>query len=267
MNLPQTRHLQCERDGSVLHVTLNRPEARNAFNTAMVDDVVNIFAAIRDDRSVRTIILRGAGGFFSAGADLKEVAQTGKADNKEEATRRYNRRFGTLIRQIETAPQAVVMVVEGAALGGGFGLVCVSDVAIIHADTKMGMPETRRGLPPAQIAAFVVNRIGLTQARRIGVCGDMFDGAEAVRLGVGHYLAHDAAEIDRHLTDVLSRIRRSAPGALAETKAIMQRTGQVDMDQLLDEAAAAFTRCVLSEEGAEGTRAFIEKRAPAWEQQ
>jgi len=267
MSLPATQHLQLERDGSVLYVTLNRPAARNAFNTAMLDDVTNTFAAIRDDRTLRTVVMRGAGGCFSAGADLKEVAAARQSTQAHDDTMRFSRRFGTLTRQVENAPQAVVMVVEGAALGGGFGLTCVSDIAIIHAEAKMGMPETRRGLPPAQIAPFVVNRIGLTQARRIAVCGDMFDGERAVALGVGHYLAHTATELDQHLADVLGRIRRSAPGALAATKAIMLRAGRAEMDQLLDDAAESFTHCALGAEGAEGTRAFIDKRAPAWEQQ
>lgn len=267
MTLPETTHLKLEREGSVLHVTLNRPDARNALNSALVTDLETTFAAIAGDRTVRTVVLRGAGGFFCAGADLKEVAANGQSENRRETTMRYSRRFGTLIRAIENAPQAVIMVVEGAALGGGFGLISVSDIAIIHAEAKMGMPETRRGLPPAQIAPFVVNRIGLTQARRIAVCGDMIKGDEAVQLGVGHYLAHSDEDLDQHLNDVLGRIRRSAPGALAATKAIMHRVGTVDMEQLLDDAAVSFTDCVLGEEGAEGTHAFIEKRAPAWEQQ
>src|SRR5690625_1464481 len=114
MNLPPTRHLELNRDGSVLHMTLNRPEARNAFNSAMLDDVTNTFAAIRDDRTLRTVVMRGAGGFFSAGADLKEVAAARQSDDAREATMRFSRRFGTLTRQVENAPQAVVMVVEGA---------------------------------------------------------------------------------------------------------------------------------------------------------
>lgn len=267
MFLPETAHLQLKRDGSVLHATIDRPAARNALNTALIADFSATFAAIRDERSIRTVVLRGAGGHFCAGADLKEVAQLSAGGDSREATLRYSRRFGAFVRAIESAPQAVVMVVEGAALGGGFGLVCASDVAIIHADATMGMPETRRGLPPAQIAPFVVNRIGLTQARRIAVCADMIDGEEAVRLGVGHYLARGGGDIDRHLSDVLARIRRGAPGALAATKAIMQRVGTVGMDRLLDDAAESFTDCLLGAEGAEGTRAFVEKRAPAWERQ
>ncbi len=270
MPLPETTHLALKLDGSVLHATFDRPEARNALNAALVADISNTFDAIRDDRGIRSVVLRGAGGHFSAGADLKEVSQSqGQASeaDRRQATMTYSRQFGTVLRQVNAAPQAVVAVVEGAALGGGFGLVCVSDVAIVHRDAKMGMPETRRGLPPAQIAPFVVERIGLTTARRIGVCGDMFDGEEAVRVGVGHYLGQDEGECDAHLVDVLARIARCAPGANAATKAIMQRVGEVDMERLLDDAAESFTDCLLGDEGAEGTRASIEKRPPAWEAQ
>src|SRR5699024_4448771 len=267
MALPATTHLRLERDASVLHATLDRPQARNALDPALIDDLQATFETIRDDRSVRTVVLRGAGGYFCAGADLKEVAQVRESAAAHTDTMNWSRRFGTLTRQIEAAPQAVVAVVEGAALGGGFGLVCVSDIAIIHADTRMGMPETRRGLPPAQIAPFVVNRIGLTHARRIAVCGDMITGREAVELGVGHYLAEVDGAIERQLTDVLARINRGAPGAIAATKAIMQQVGQMDMDTLLDTAAQSFTDCALGAEGAEGTRAFADKRAPSWEQQ
>src|SRR5699024_11680061 len=124
----------------------------------------NSFAAIRDERAIRTVVMRGAGGCLSAGADLKEVAAARQSTQAHDDTMRFSRRFGTLTRQVENAPQAVVMVVEGAALGGGFGLTCVSDIAIIHAETKMGMPETRRGLPPPQIAPGVGNRMGWTPA-------------------------------------------------------------------------------------------------------
>lgn len=267
MALPETTHLTLERDGSVLHATLDRPEARNALNEALVGDISHTFDAIRDDREIRTIVLRGAGEHFCAGADLKEVlqsSQSGTPDERRQAIMDYSRGFGTLLRTIDSAPQAVVVVVEGAALGGGFGLVCVSDVAIIARDAKMGMPETRRGLPPAQIAPFVVERIGLTQTRRIGVCGAMFDGAEAVELGVGHYLADDSQACDARLDKVLEQIGQCAPGANAATKAIIRKVGQVDMDRILDDAAASFVDCLMGEEGREGTQAFVEKRKPAW---
>jgi len=267
MALPETTHLRLEREGSVLHATLDRPDARNALNQALVGDISRTFEAIRDDREIRTVVLRGAGGHFCAGADLKEVSQssnTGTDAERRQAISDYSRGFGTLLRQIDGAPQAVVVVIEGAALGGGFGLVCVSDVAIIARDARMGMPETRRGLPPAQIAPFVVERIGLTQTRRIGVCGAMIDGAEAVELGVGHYLADDSAACDERLADVLKQIGQCAPGANAATKDIMQKVGQVDMDQILDDAAESFVDCLMGEEGREGTRAFIEKRQPEW---
>lgn len=270
MSLPETNHLALERDGGVLYATLNRPEARNALNAALLADIERTFEAIHDDRGIRVVVVRGAGANFCAGADLKEVARSdddGCDAERRQALLAHSRMFGTMLHRVDNAPQAVIAVVEGAALGGGFGLVCVSDVAIVHRGAKMGMPETRLGLPPAQIAPFVVQRIGLTAARRLGLCGAMLDGAQAVALGVGHYLANDADECEARLAEALAAIARCAPGANAATKAVMQRVGRADMATLLDEAAASFTDCLLSSEGAEGTRAFIEKRPPAWERQ
>ena len=117
---------------------------------------------------------------------------------------------------------------------------------------------------PAQIAPFVVERIGLTQARRLGVCGGRFKGEEAARLGLVHFVEQDEAGLQTKLDEVLGQIRNCAPGANAVTKAIMLQVGQMDMDQVLDHAAAEFSACIRGEEGVEGTTAFVEKRAPSW---
>ena len=267
MNLPETKHLLLELKDSVLYATLNRPEARNAMNTAVLDDFDNVFDAIADDRSVRAVVLRGAEGNFCAGGDLKEMAQARFSPASEDgvdAVATYSRRFGAMLRKVNAAPQAVIAVIEGAVLGGGFGLACASDVAIAHADAKFGLPETSRGIPPAQIAPFVVERIGLTQARRLGVCGGRFKGEEAARLGLVHFVEQDEAGLQTRLDEVLGQIRNCAPGANAVTKAIMLQVGRMDMDQVLDHAAAEFSACIRGEEGVEGTTAFVEKRAPSW---
>jgi isohexenylglutaconyl-CoA hydratase len=155
-------------------------------------------------------------------------------------------------------------VLEGAVLGGGFGLACVTDIAIAHEDASFGMPETGLGIPPAQIAPFVVERIGLSQARRLGVCGARFKGAEALRLGLVHFVAADEAQIQALLAEVLAQIRRCAPGANAVTKAIMLSVGRRDLDEILDDAARQFAEAVRGPEGAEGTMAFLQKRLPKW---
>ncbi|MDX1496351.1 MAG: enoyl-CoA hydratase-related protein [Salinisphaeraceae bacterium] len=267
MTLPDTTHVDLELNNGVLHATINRPEVRNAMNTAVLDDIENMLDAVADDRSVRAIVLRGAGGNFCAGGDLKEMAQTRFAptlDQSQDAVATYSRRFGAMLRKVNTAPQAIIAIIEGAVLGGGFGLACASDVAIAHMDAKFGLPETARGIPPAQIAPFVVERIGLTQARRLGVCGARFKGDEALRLGLVHFVVDDEAGIQAKLDEVLAQIRQCAPGANAVTKDIMQRVGRMDMDEVLDFAASAFSSCLRGEEGVEGTTAFIEKRQPRW---
>ncbi|MGB1581509.1 MAG: enoyl-CoA hydratase/isomerase family protein, partial [Nevskiales bacterium] len=189
------------------------------------------------------------------------------AADGEDAVAAYSRRFGAMLRKVNTAPQAVIAVIEGAVLGGGFGLACASDVAIAHKDAKFGLPETARGIPPAQIAPFVVERIGITQARRLGVCGARFKADEALRLGLVHFVAQDEAGLQGQLDEVLGQIRQCAPAANAVTKDIMQRVGRMDMDSILDFAATEFSACLRGEEGIEGTTAFVEKRQPRWAEQ
>lgn len=263
MSLPETRNLVLELDAGVLHVTFDRSDVANALNTATVEELAGTFNAVRDDRSVRAIVLRGRGKHFCAGADLKSVGRESGSDDQSGVIA-FNRRFGEVLALINSAPQAVVVVAQGAALGGGFGLLCVSDVAIVTRDAKMGMPETRLGLPAAQILPFVVERIGVTHARRIAMCGLRFDGAEAHRIGVAHELVDEVDAADAALESVLTDIRACAPGANAVTKQIIGALDTKPMDRLIDEAASNFADCLLGDEGREGTQAFNEKRRPAW---
>ena len=199
MNLPETQNLLLSFDNGVLHLTLNRPESRNAMNRAMVEEINAVFDALHGAREVRAIVMRGAGGYFCAGGDLKEMLAGGlKAPQPGEVDPvvAFSRAFGAMLRKVNQAPQVVVAVLEGAALAGGFGLACVSDVALAHAETKFGVPETTRGLPPAQIAPFIVERIGLTQARKLCLTGAQFKGEEALRLGFVHEVFADTAALE-----------------------------------------------------------------------
>ncbi len=266
--LPKTENLLHEVRRGVLYLTFNRPEARNAMSTALLQEIVDCFAAIREDRSIRAVVLRGAGGHFCAGGDIKDMANARAAKARAAAgtdpVADYNRGFGRMLRQVNAAPQAVIAICEGAVLGGGFGLACVSDVAFAQRDAKFGLPETGLGIPPAQIAPFVVERIGLAQARRLGVCGGRFGGEEARRLGIVHEVFDDEAQLQDLLSHTIGQIRRCAPGANAVTKQIMLSVGRMDMDDILDWGAKKFSEAIVSDEGVEGTTAFIEKRLPRW---
>jgi isohexenylglutaconyl-CoA hydratase len=251
-------------EAGVLHVTLNRPDSRNAMSLAMVGELRAVLDSVQADLSVRAIVLRGAGGHFCAGGDIKDMAGARAAG--AEAYRELNRAFGAMLEQAQHAPQVLVAVLEGAVLGGGFGLACVSDIAIAAHTAKFGLPETSLGILPAQIAPFVVKRIGLTQARRLALTGARCTGVEAERLGLVHFCEADSAALDARLSEVLGQIRLCAPQANAATKALLLATETTPLSLLLDRAAEQFAAAVTSSEGIEGTMAFMQKRKPSWAQ-
>jgi isohexenylglutaconyl-CoA hydratase len=264
MQLANTETLLLKLIEGVLYITLNRPDSRNAMSLAMVAELRAALDSVQADLSVRAIVLRGAGGHFCAGGDIKDMA--GARAGGAEAFRELNRAFGALLEQAQHAPQVVVTVLEGAVLGGGFGLACISDIAIAASDAKFGLPETTLGILPAQIAPFVVKRIGLTQARRLALTAARFNGVEAERLGLVHFCESDNAAVEARLGEVLGQIRQCAPQANAQTKALLLATETEALGPLLDRAAEQFAAAVTGSEGSEGTLAFMQKRKPSWAQ-
>jgi isohexenylglutaconyl-CoA hydratase len=262
--LPACQTLLLSLDASVLHITLNRPDSRNAMSLAMVSELRAVLESLRNDLNVRAIVLRGAGGHFCAGGDIKDMAGARAAGG--DAYRSLNRAFGSLLEEAQSAPQVLIAVLEGAVLGGGFGLACVSDIAICQQDAKFGLPETTLGILPAQIAPFVVRRIGLTQTRRLALTAARFNGSEAERLGLVHFSESDSEAIDVRLHQVLSQVRQCAPQANAQTKALLLAAETEALGPLLDRAAEQFAAAVTGAEGVEGTMAFMQKRAPKWAQ-
>ena len=260
--LPDCETLLLNLEAGVLHITLDRPESRNAMSLAMVGELRAVLAAVHGDLSVRAIVLRGAGGHFCAGGDIKDMASA-RASGAD-AYRALNRAFGSLLEEAQHTPQVVIAVLQGAVLGGGFGLACVSDIAIAQQDAKFGLPETTLGILPAQIAPFVVKRIGLTQTRRLALTAARFDGSEAERLGLVHFSEPDDPAIEARLQQVLSQVRNCAPQANAATKALLLAAENEALGPLLDRAAEQFATAVTGAEGIEGTMAFVQKRPPKW---
>lgn len=250
----------------VMTITLNRPRAKNAMNQVMVAELIDCFMSLQKSNDIRVVVLRGSEQMFCAGADIKDMAAAKVAVATENLSAspvyQLNRSFGTLLTAASEIPQVLVAVVEGAALGGGFGLVCVSDIAISHTEAQFGLPETGLGIVPAQIAPFVVQRIGLTQTRRLALTGARFDGRHAAELGIVHAAVTDVYEA---LQDTLTQVLRCAPQANASTKRIMQRVGQLPLHEQLDKAAEDFVAAINSAEGQEGTLAFVQKRKPNWQ--
>ena len=267
--LPDCETLLLKLEDGVLHLCLNRPDCRNAMSLAMVGELRAVLRAVRHDLSVRALVLRGAGGHFCAGGDIRDMASARACSQGEgggDAYRELNRAFGSLLEEAQHTPQVLIAVLEGAVLGGGFGLACVSDIAIARQDAQFGLPETSLGILPAQIAPFVARRIGLTQTRRLALTAARFDGAEAERLGLVHFVEADAQAMAERLTQCLQQVRQCAPGANAATKALLLATATENLGSLLDHAAGQFAEAVLGSEGVEGTLAFVQKRKPGWAQ-
>ncbi|AWA40629.1 enoyl-CoA hydratase [Pseudomonas fluorescens] len=260
--LPDCQTLLLERHNGVLHITLNRPDSRNAMSLQMVAELRAVLASVCDDRSVRALVLSGAGGHFCAGGDIKDMANA-RAQGSD-AYRELNRAFGSLLEEAQHAPQVLITVLQGAVLGGGFGLACVSDIAIADHQAQFGLPETSLGLLPAQIAPFVVQRIGLTETRRLALTAARFDGHQALRLGLVHFFEQDPQALAERLDEVLDHVLCCAPEANAVTKKLLLASAGQPSSELLDEAAQWFSAAVTGAEGIEGTMAFVQKRKPRW---
>jgi isohexenylglutaconyl-CoA hydratase len=258
--------LLLRRERSRLHVTLNRPQVKNALNPTLIGELRTVFQNLRDRRDIKVVILRGAGGTFCAGADLKNMEQsiTEKRLGERDPIALNNREYGTFLEMVNTTPQVVVAAVEGYAIAGGFGLLCVSDVAICTEDAGFAMSETAIGIVPAQIAPFVAARIGVPNTRHLALTAARFKGPDALRYGIVHHLVKDTAALDAKLEEVLKQIDRCAPLANALTKAVVMKVGSEPLSSVLDFAADKFAEARRSPEAAEGLRAFAEKRPPKW---
>jgi len=254
------------RGGAVARLTLNRPDRRNALTHAMMLELEDAFACVRDDPACRVLVLRGAGGHFSAGGDLDAMADMPPppADGAADPLISAYRQFGDALLALNNLPQATVAIVEGSAVGGGFGMACCSDVVILHESARFGMPEPKVGFIPSQIIPFVARRIGAGPARDLAVTGRVIDAAEARRLGVGGHLCAGTADINRVLKAVLDDVLRQEPQAVATVKRLMLSCATKDDRAVLDDAAESLVGLLRRPQAKEGIAAFKGKRAPSW---
>lgn len=251
-------------EGSVRHLTFNRPARRNAITFEMMQALETAFRNVAADPAARVLVLRGAGGQFCAGGDLGHMLDPPGEDSADPVASAY-RRMGAALRALQEMPQAVVAVVEGACVGGGLGMASVADYVISTANAKFGMPEARAGFIPSQILPAVVRRIGPGQALRLAVVARVIDGAEAQRIGVVHELVDDSEAADAALNRALEDLAWAEPGAVKEIKRLIGRLASGgDESDVLDDAAASLSRLLRSPEAAEGIAAFKSKRRPAW---
>lgn len=264
--------VRVERVGGFLLLTLNQPEVRNPLGPEVTAAMADALTEAEYDDEIRAVVLRGAGEVFSAGGNLGSMQERLKAtlpaDGVDPIFAR-NRPFGSFLARLVRYPKPVVAAVQGAAMGGGAGLVCAADVVIACAGTRFSFTETSLGLVPAQILPTVVARIGGANARRLMLTAERIDADEAWRLGIADFIAPDMNSLRAMLGDTLDRIGRTCPSAVARTKQLAMRcaAGETHTDEglsrVLDDGATAFAAQMRSD-GAEGVSAAREKRDPSW---
>jgi methylglutaconyl-CoA hydratase len=254
-------HLITRRDGAVEYLTLNRPEVRNAFNPKLIAELAAWAAAIAADRTVRAVVLAGAGRTFCAGADVAWMAET--VTYTEEQNLRDARTMSAVFAAIDALPVPVIGRVHGAALGGGAGLACVCDVVVADENAIFGFTEVKLGIIPAVISPFALAKIGRSAARELFLTGARFPALRAKDIG----LVHDVVpppELDDAVGRFVQEFLSAAPGAIAAAKALIPKVWNSSGDEARMLTANAIAERRVSAEGQEGLRAFLEKRSPGW---
>jgi methylglutaconyl-CoA hydratase len=248
-------------DGSAW-ITLNRPDVHNAFDDRLIAELTAALAALAGDESVRVVVLTGSGRSFSAGADLNWMRRTstyGEADNLADA-----KALAKLMAVLHELPKPTVARINGAALGGGAGLVACCDIAVASADARLGMTEVRLGLIPAVIGPYIVAAIGVRHARRLMLTGERITAHEAARLGLVHEVVA-ADQLDGAVAVLLEQLLKGGPQALAAAKRLAQDlAGRPITAELTDDTAKRIAALRAMPEAREGVAAFLAKRPPGW---
>ncbi|MCV2887825.1 enoyl-CoA hydratase/isomerase family protein [Ruegeria aquimaris] len=260
--LPVSNHYELEQTESWLTVWLNEPQARNPLTAARVSDLLTLCAALQGS-DLRGVVFRGRGGVFCAGGDLKafQAVMQGEAGHAEVVA--LSLQAANLFDAVSGLPQFTVMAVEGAAMAGGLGLACCGDMVLAEETAHFALSEVRLGLTPAQIAPFVVARLGMRTARRLMLSGESVGGDTARGIGLADRLV-PAGGMDAALDDLRRAMAPVAPQAVAMIKRQLSGLSYQSRNDQRQSAAEAFASALLSAEAREGIAAFLEKRKPRW---
>lgn len=265
VHLPATTAVECDLKSGWLTIWFNQPQSRNALSQDLTGELMHVLQTVENNRSVRGITLRGRGGVFCAGGDLKAFQSSHQSKGApRDAIVEMSKRGAGIFEMVNTMPQVVVAVVEGAAMAGGFGLACCADVVICEAGAKFAMTETAIGLTPAQISPFVIQKLGYATARRLMLTAARFDGREAQALGFADQVVDGSEALTAAEMDIRKRVLACAPGAIADLKALIHALPGLDRRATVQMAAENFADRLLSDEGKEGVASFLEKRKPRW---
>jgi methylglutaconyl-CoA hydratase len=242
--------LRIERVSDVLQVAMARPERRNAFDTALIDELAAAFADVGDSRAV---VLSGDGPSFAAGADVEWMRSSVDLSYDENVADAL--RLRAMLDAIDSCPAPVIGRVQGHALGGGCGLVACCDIVVAEPTAQFAFSEVKLGIVPAVISPFALAKIGPAAARRYFVTGERFSADVALRIGLIHDVTDD---LDSTVERVVRELLSAGPSAARAAKELARSARSAE------ETARRIAERRTSDEGQEGLRAFLEKRSPNW---
>ncbi|MDR6627056.1 enoyl-CoA hydratase-related protein [Caulobacter segnis] len=255
-------HMESTPEGAVT-VWINRPEKKNAFDAATIAALRQTFETLHGAEGVRVVFLRGVGGAFSAGADLSWMADAvewDEDDNRDDALE-----LAHMLKALHDIPALTVALVEGAAYGGGAGLVAACDHALATADAQFSFSEVKLGLTPATISPYVIAALGPRTAKLLFATGRVFDADAAWSYGLVDEVFDDVAGLEAARDALIEEMVPCAPGAIGDAKALVNDFAGQKLDRgLVEETARRIARRRVSEEGQEGVRAFLARRKPSW---
>ncbi|HLJ75440.1 MAG TPA: enoyl-CoA hydratase-related protein, partial [Thermoanaerobaculia bacterium] len=226
-----------------------------------IGEAVDLFRTV-GQRDVRAVVLRGSGSNFCAGADLNWMSQMVRYTRDQNIKDSAN--LAQMYATINECPLPVIGRIQGAAIGGGVGLVAVCDIAVCTRDAKFGLAEVKLGILPAVISPYVIAKIGPTHARALFLTGERFDADRGLRIGLVHRVVDDTTALDAAVNDAIEQIKTSGPQSVRECKKLIEHVATHDIMDAIPYTIEAIATRRVSEEGQAGMNAFLKKEKPPW---
>src|SRR5215470_1690695 len=253
--------LRVTRDDAVLRITLSRPEVRNAFDDVLVAELTTSFHDDEADKMERVVVLAGEGSVFCAGADVAWMRRAGSyspSENEADAER-----MARMLRTIDICPHPVIALVQGAAIGGGVGLLAAADIAIAAEGAVFSLAEVKLGILPSVISPYVLRAVGPRIARDLFLTGDRFDAREAHRIGLVHQVV-PAGGLEEAGKKKVASLLAAGPEAVGVAKRLIEQVAGKNPEEVMPLTVKTIAERRASEEAREGLTAFLEKRPPSW---
>lgn len=248
-------------EGPVATVELARPDSHNALDADLIREVTRCFGELSGDDSVRVVVLTGQGRSFCAGADISYMRDTSRFSYEENVA--DARALAKMFESVDRCARPVVCRVQGAAIGGGVGLVAACDIVVAAERARLSLSEVRLGIAPATIAPFVVPKVGISQTRALFLTSERITASRAREIGLVHEVAAEE-DLDATVGEKVVSLLEGGPGAQAACKEIVREVSSLEREEATESMARRIAELRTGEEGQEGLSAFLEKRSPRW---